>query len=233
MAENSKKRKFSVIWLVPALVLLTTAAVVMILLGYTPGIYQPYAIPPSGQVNPYLTHKLGPDFFTGMQSQQPFELVLEQRGVNEMLALTTDTMTFGDVTLSSPDVVFYSDSIVLMAVVKLKDISSVLSITAQPVMEKDGRLNLNIRSATLGAVPVMGLVRRIGRQIADEYLAGQDEKEFAGIANSVLDNKPFEPVISVSKYTMRLKTLTLENGKVTLLIEPVKDRLRISGPKVP
>jgi hypothetical protein len=233
MAESRKKRKFSVVWLVPALVVLTAVAVAMILLGYSPGVYQPYVRPGSGEVSPYLTHTMGPGFFTGMQGDKPFEMVFQQWGVNEMLALSTESMQFGEFTVSSPNVVLHPGSLVLMATVQIKTISSVLSITARPMMDKDGLLNLNIQSATLGAVPVLGLVRRIGQQAAQEYLAGTEEQEFAGIVNSVLNNEPFEPSMSVSQYNMRLKALTLEEGKVRLLIEPVKDRREIRGPKVP
>jgi hypothetical protein len=233
MAKKPKKTKNILFWIVPVLVLLTITGVVMILLGYTPGIYQPFARPGSGEVSPYLTHTLGPDFFAGMQNEQPFEMVFQQWGVNEMLALSTEPMAFGEFTLSSPNVVFYPDSVVLMATVGIKNVSSVLSITAQPKMDAAGRLNLNIQSATLGAVPVMGLVRKIGQEAVNAYLTGEDEQALAGIVNHVLNNEPFEPSVSVSKYTLRLKGLTLEEGKVRLLIEPVKDRQSISGPKVP
>jgi hypothetical protein len=235
MTQKPKKTKNISFWIVPGLVLLAIAGLVMILLGYSPGIYQPFTRPGSGQVSPYLTHDMGPGFFTGMQGDKPFEMVFQQWGLNEMLALTVETMIFGEFTVSSPNVVIHPDSLVLMATVEVKGVSSVLSITAQPVMDKDGRLNINIQSAKLGAVPVLGLVRRIGQQVADEYLVGTDEQAFAGIVKSVLNNEPFEPVVSVSNYTMRLKALTLEEGKIRLMIEPVKDKdvRETRGPKVP
>ncbi len=235
MGQTKRKHKVRIILAVLGLVLLAITGVTMILLGTVPGMYRPFERPGSGQVSPYITHDMAPDFFTGMQEGRPFEMVFQQWGVNEMLALSTEPMTFGEFAVSSPNVVFYPDSLVLMATVQVKNVSSVLSITAQPVMDKDGRLNLNIGSAKLGAVPVLGLIRRIGQQAADEYLVGTDEQEFAGIVNSVLNNEPFDPLVSVSKYTMRLKALTLEEGKVKLLIEPVKDEdvREVRGPKVP
>jgi hypothetical protein len=235
MGQAKRKYKIGIILAVLGLVLLAAAGVVMILLGYTPGIYQPFERPGSGQVSPYLTHNMGPGFFTGMQGDKPFEMVFQQWGVNEMLALMAETMIFGEFTVSSPTVVMNPGSLVVMATVQVKGISSVLSITARPVMDQEGRLNLNIQSATLGAVPVLGLIRRIGQEAARGYLTGSDEQAFAGVVNSVLNNEPFDPLVSVSQYTMRLKALTLEEGKVRLLIEPVKDKdvRRVGGPKVP
>jgi hypothetical protein len=41
------------------------------------------------------------------------------------------------------------------------------------------------------------------------------------IVEGVLDNKPVDPVFKVSNYTIRLKELTMEKGKIILLPVPV------------
>jgi len=235
MGQAKRKYKIGVILGVLGLVLLAAAGVVMLLLGTVPGIYQPFVRPGSGEVSPYITHDLAPDFFTGMQEGRPFEMVFRQEGLNELLAFSVGSFPFGEFTLSAPSVVLTPDAFVLMATAQVKNVSSVLTITAKPAIEADGRLNLNITSAKLGAIPVLGIVRGIGRQIADEYLAGAEEQAYAGVVNGVLNNEPFEPLVSFSKYTMRVKALTLEEGKVRLLIEPVKDKdvREVRGPRVP
>jgi len=230
---RGRKKFIRTVLTVSLFVLLTAVAAVIILLGHTPQIYQPPVVPPSGQISPYLTHKLGPDFFASLQLEQPFELVLEQQGVNEIFASTTETVVFENMTLSRPVVVFYPDSVVLMAAVGLGGASSVLSITAQPAIDENGRLNLNIRSVTLGAIPVMSFARKIAQQYADQYLSADDGQEIVAIVNGILDNRPFEPVLTISKYTIRLRKLTLEAGRLTLLIEPVKKTGDIRGTHVP
>ncbi len=230
---RGRKKFIRTVLTVSLFVLLTAVAVVMILLGHTPQIYQPPVVPPSGQVSPYLTHKLGPDFFASLQLEQPFELVLEQQGVNEIFASTAGVLALGEITLSRPVAVFYPDSVVLMAAVGLGGASSVLSITAQPAIDENGRLNLNIRSVTLGAIPVMSFARKIAQQYADQYLSADDGQEIVAIVNGILDNRPFEPVLTISKYTIRLRKLTLEAGRLTLLIEPVKKTGDIRGTHVP
>jgi len=229
----TQRETYKVVLFFAAMVLLAVTAVLMILLGHTPQIYQPPVVPPSGQVSPYLTHKLGPDFFASLQLEQPFELVLEQQGVNEIFASTAGVLSLGEITLSRPVAVFYPDSVVLMAAVGLGGASSVLSITAQPAIDENGRLNLNIRSVTLGAIPVMSFARKIAQQYADQYLSADDGQEIVAIVNGILDNRPFEPVLTISKYTIRLRKLTLEAGRLTLLIEPVKKTGDIRGTHVP
>jgi len=109
----------------------------------------------------------------------------------------------------------------------------VLSITAQPAMDENGQLNPNVRSMTLGAIPVMSFARKIAQQYADQYLSADDGQEIVAIVNGILDNRPFEPVLTISKYTIRLRKLTLEVGRLTLLIEPVKKTGDIRGTHVP
>ena len=107
-----------------------------------------------------------------------------------------------------------------------------LSITAQPAMDENGRLNPNVRSMTLGAIPVMSFARKIAQQYADQYLSAETDQEIIPIVNGILDNQPFEPALTISKYTVLLKKFTLEPGKLILLIEPVKEVRKTTGPRV-
>jgi len=205
-------------------ILASAAAVILYLLGSMPTVYQPTQPPAQGQVSPYLTHKLGPDFFNRVQLDKPFELVIEQQGLNEIFASQCpEPQTYGGFSFSAAVAAFTTDAVVLMTTVGFKDASSVLSITAQPTMDGAGKLNLNITSVKLGAIPVTGLAKNLAQKYADEYLLPSDP-ELAPIVYGVLNNQPFEPVGNVSEYKIRLKKFALEQGKLTLLIEPVKKK---------
>jgi hypothetical protein len=234
MTPNKKRKSVGLkIGFGSALFLLALVAVAMILLGHTPGDYLPTAIPPSGQVSPYLTQKLVPDFFNAVQVGQPFDLAIEQRYVNEIFAFTAGRMEVEGMTLSSPMVAFYPGSFVFMVTVEMKGVSSVLSVTAQPAVDEAGLLHPNIRSVTLGAIPVTDMVQRIARQYAEQYLSAETDKEIVPAINGILNNQPFEPVMKISKYTVRLKGLKLEAGKLILRVEPVEDKRGITGSRVP
>jgi hypothetical protein len=234
MTPNGKRKSVGLkIGFGSALFLLALIAVAMILLGHTPADYLPAAIPPSGQVSPYLTHNLGPDFFNAVQVGGPFDLVIEQRYVNEIFAFTAGRLELEEVTLSSPMVAFYPGSFVFMMTVELKGVSSVLSVTAQPAVDETGRLNPNIRSVTLGAIPVTEMAREIARRYAGQYLSAETDEEIVSVVNGILNNQPFEPVMKISKYTVRLKGLKLEAGRLILRVEPVGDKRGITGPRVP
>lgn len=206
------------------LFVLFLAAVAMYLLGYTPTTYQPVAALPESQVSPYLTHKLGPDFFNNVQLDKPFELIVEQSGLNEIIASQCpEPVGYGGFTFSAAAITFTGSEVMLMSTVGFKDASTVLSVRAAPMMDAAGNLNLNIESVKLGAIPVTGLAKTLAQKYADEYLIPSDPN-LAPIVYGVLNNKPFEPAGTVSDYNIRLKNFTLAPGKLTLLIEPVRKK---------
>jgi len=75
-----KKLYYSLAALAAALILL-----VLLLLHTPAGFKQPPPIS-DGKVSRYLTHVLAPQFYNGAQRQQPFELVITQAAVNDILA---------------------------------------------------------------------------------------------------------------------------------------------------
>jgi hypothetical protein len=201
-------------------------AVGMYLLGHTPKTYQPIAAPPQGEVSPYLTHKLGPDFFNNVQLDKPFELIVEQNGLNEIIASQCpEPVGYGGFTFSAAAITFTDAEVSLMSTVGFKDASTVLSVRAAPAMDAAGRLNLNIRSVKLGAIPVTGLAKMLAQKYADEYLIPSDPN-LAPVVYGVLNNQPFEPAGNISQYKVRLKEFTLAPGKMTLLIEPEREKGR-------
>lgn len=226
MTEKTEKKSHKIRTLFIGLVLATLflAAVMMFLLGHTPQTYQPVAAPPQDEVSPYLTHKLGPDFFNNVQLDKPFELIVEQAGLNEIIASQCpEPVGYGGFTFSAAVITFTDRNIVLMSTVGFKDASTVLSVAAAPTMDKEGMLNLNIESVKLGAIPVTGMAKAIAQKYANEYLIPSDPN-LAPVVAGILNNQPFEPAGRISEYTVRLKDFTLAAGKLTLLIEPAKGK---------
>lgn len=233
---GKKKRRHSGLkaFLLLILFALLILAVGLILLGHTPRAYQPVAAPPGGQVSPYLTHKLGPDFFNNIQLDQPFELIIEQQGANEIFASQCpEPQEYSGFSFAAPAVTFTPKGIILMTTIGYMNATSVLSITALPTMDSAGRLNLNIHTVNLGALPVTGIASKLARQYADEYLVPEDDGELVPIINGVINNQSFDPVMTISDYTVRLKSFKLEQGRLILQVEPVRKKIKATGGRVP
>ena len=107
-ADKSKSRR-NIYIVVVCVVCALGLGGVWVLLGRSPRTYRPITAANPHEVSPYLTHKLGPDFYNQVQWNEPFELVIEQDGLNDILARQTWPQQFGDVAVAKPAVRFGKD----------------------------------------------------------------------------------------------------------------------------
>ncbi|MHC4086426.1 MAG: hypothetical protein ACYSU5_14625 [Planctomycetota bacterium] len=109
-----KKKKFKKrYWL---LIDLALAIFILALLFYKPARYKPLVIAPVGnnqdQISPYLSNELLPQLHNGAQRQEPFDLVVIQKGINEAIARLQWPRESNGVLLSAPTVFFVPENIV-------------------------------------------------------------------------------------------------------------------------
>jgi hypothetical protein len=176
---------------------------ICILFWYTPRAYQPAETKNAEQVSLYLTHELAPEFHNEVQKGRPFELVISQSGLNDIISEEFHSQDFGDLLFSDPYIIFSEQSILLMGTLAYDGVSSVVSITALPVMNSDGKINFDNRSSFEG-----------------------DEKVEENV-QAIIHNEAFDPMFLFSteycEYWVRISKFSIEQGslKLTLLPEEV------------
>lgn len=196
---------------------------VFILFRHTPAAYQPKEPDNPSQVSPYLTHQLGPDFFNQVQLDKPFELNVEQAGLNDILSRFDWPQPLGDMSFSDPMVVFAEQSVYVMGTLEYGDISSVVTIVASPIMKPDGRMDLNIQSIRMGMMPVTTWVRGLAQKAFDDNQSSfEGEPQLEEIVRAVIHNEPFEPVFKISDRTVRITRFSVEPGFLKLMLETAK-----------
>lgn len=220
--ETSKRKSRRLQWLgLFCLLLIIAVGVVISLFRHTPSAYRPLPVSNPEQVSPYLTHKLGPDFVNQVQLDEPFDLLVEQAGLNDIIRRQDWVEQFDDFAFTNPLVLFDTDTIYLMGTLDYKGISSVLTIMANPRMNPDGTVWLNIQSIRLGVIPVtklVGILARNAFQQSHEYFVGQPRLE--EIVRSIVHNEPFEPVFDINGQTVRITGMSLCPQQLLLTIKP-------------
>ncbi|MHC4989267.1 MAG: hypothetical protein ACYTFX_12365, partial [Planctomycetota bacterium] len=103
---------------------------IIILIWHKPKAYKPLRPENPEQVSLYLTHELGPEFFNQVQLDKPFDLIIEQQGLNDIISRLDWIQQLGPLSLQQPNIIFADRSILLMGTLKYKGVSSVLSILA-------------------------------------------------------------------------------------------------------
>lgn len=200
------------------------AGVALTLLVHRPDGYQPVAPDNPDIVSPYLTHQLGPDFYNQVQLDKPFELIVTEEGLNDILSREPWPMDYDGLLVSMPTVRFGEGQISLMAGVDYKGFASVVTVLAMPALDAEGKLNLNIQAVWLGALPVTPLAKAIAERVAEPYLPTPTETAdpTRQAVEAMLSNRPFEPVLPIGDFTVRLEALSLEPGRARLRLAPVE-----------
>lgn len=221
-AKPEKRKSRLLRWLGAVLLVLAVPAVgVMLLFLYQPRAYQPQPGDESGAVSPYLTHKLGPDFINQVQLDKPFELLVEQAGLNDIIRQQDWIENFDGFSFREPVVLFDTGTIYLMGTLDYKGISSVVTVIALPQMLGDGRLELNITSIRLGVLPVtrlVGILAKRGFEQSRDCFAGEPELE--AVVRAIIHNEPFEPVFKIEDRLVRVSGLGVSEQLLTLQFEP-------------
>lgn len=213
-----------IVWLFIDLVVV---AVLLILLLHKPSRYTPADIDSfdhePGQVCPYLTHELSPQFYNGVQRGEPFELVIQQKGVNEIVAGWGWPRMSEGAMLYAPAVLFVPNSVVLMGTVSIKGVDFVVTIVLEPKINEAGLADLRITDVKVGAMNITPLAKLIAKKMYAKRIdtAHVDTKAVeAKIAASLLNGESFEPVFEVEKRRVRIEKITVDNEKLTVRLVP-------------
>jgi len=228
--KTRKKRKFKKrYWLLIDLVI---AIVIFALLLHKPARYKPLdAIPAriKGQVSPYLTHELLPQLYNGSQREEPFDLVVTQKGINEAITWSEWPQESEGISLSAPLVFFVPDGIELMGTANVKGADIVVTAVLKPRLNEEGLLNLHVAKVKIGAMNITPLARLIAKRMYAHRLATvpiDTEDLGVKIAGSLLNDEPFEPVFDIADIfenenkKLRIEKITIQKEKLILRLVP-------------
>jgi len=214
-----------------AIILLAAAAVLVVYLStQVPDRYQPLVPVEKDQVHPYLTHYLAPNFHNNIQLDRPFEVVVLQQQLNEIIVDEHSLgwswpVYFEGVTISAPSVVFAPETIYMMATVDYAGFPVVVTVIASPGLDEQGRLSLNLRKVKAGSLSITPLARFIaGRIIAAQLPRIERNQWLMDLEGGLLRNDSFVPVFPVyqSDKAIRLTAAKITDRKLVLTFAPAR-----------
>lgn len=221
--RKKARRKKLIRWL---LIDIAVAAIVFALLLYRPGRYKP---PDSdkyrrGEVSPYLTNELSPTIYNGAQRVEPFDVIITQEGLNDIIARGNWPMESEGVLLYAPAALFTPGRLVLMGTADAKGVEFVVTIELEPTINEEGLLNLQIAKVKVGAMNITPLAKIIAKKMYMQKISGLEIDSNAiqtQIVASLLTDEPFEPVFSIDgKKKVRIEKITIENEKLLAHLVP-------------
>lgn len=225
--KKRKKRKFKrIYWL---LIDLAIMAIVIFLLLYKPARYNPPDAPSANlqqnQVHPYLTHDLSTQLYNGLQSGRPFDFIVKQKPLNDVIAFSGWPKQAEGTNFSAPEVFFEPGRIVLIGTATTGGVDFVVTIAVEPTLSTQGLLNLKVTTIKIGALNITPLARLIAKKMYTERVSDvyvDTDTTSAKIAASLLNDKPFVPIFSFEGGYVRLEKITIEQQKLTAHLKQIQ-----------
>jgi uncharacterized protein YpmS len=217
--KSKSRRRF---WL---LIDLAITLIILALLVYRPSGYHPPVRSQTNEVNKYWPYYTS-QFYNGAQLQKPFELVLTEEGLNEIVASSGWPKASEGVSFSKPQVVLDDDEVILMGTANIGDVEFIVTLAGKPDIGGDRLLNLKITRIKIGAMNITPIAKIIASQMYAKQVPGLDpEKDDAAqkVIASLLTDEGFEPVFSPpddKRKKMRIERITVEKGKIVIGFVP-------------
>ncbi len=223
LGKKSKLRKLF-FWLIVDVIVLIT---VFTLLLYKPRRYNPAVFDAGnaeqGQVSPYLTHDLSPQLYNGTQRGEPFDMVITQDGINEIIAWSGWPKESEGIILSEPAVLFVPDCIVLMGTANVKGVDFVVSIEVKPGIDEQKLLNLRVSKVKIGAMNITPLAKAMAKKMYERQVntmqVDRDSLQNKIVA-SLLNEEAFEPVIKVDGRKVSIREIAISDQQLLLHMVP-------------
>lgn len=230
LKKTGSKRKRNVLRaLCIAVILVSSGCVAVIfMLTHVPDEYHPLEPSGSDEVNPYLTHYLAPNFHNNIQLDHPFDVIVVEKGLNEII-VDEDSLGWSwpfklnGVTFSAPSVVFSGETIILMGTIDYAGFPIVVSIIGSPKLDEAGLLALNIEKVMAGAVNITGLAKYIAGVVISGQMGEVEKNQWLkDLEGSVMSNASFDPVFPIidSEKAIRLTKVECSDGKLVLGFAP-------------
>jgi len=226
-SEKMKNKKVKAyFWIAIPLVLVLLA---FVLVTHRPKNYTPLRIADQNQISTYLSHYLMPAIYNNSQLDAPFEVVITEEGLNDIIARWRQPIKFNNITFTDPQAILTQNQIILMATARTRFANPILTVRITPATNSFSQLNTHVDSVSLGAAGITTLTKSIGNKVFTDWLAftGTEPNDIAAqVCRSLLNDEPFDPVFKVGDKSLRICKIKLEKKKITALLLPLSDAPR-------
>ncbi|MDO8301889.1 MAG: hypothetical protein Q7T18_01475 [Sedimentisphaerales bacterium] len=225
--QKSKFEKTRWLLLIDGAVSLIMALVIVILLRHKPADYHPELLFDK-PVSPYLTHQLLPQFYNGMQKKEPFEMIIEQKGLNEAIAAIGWPQMFNGLLVSTPVISIAPRQLRLRAMINYNGIDTVATVEIVPRIDDKGLLHLDVENVKMGALGVTYITKKLAKKIFNEQIQYIEPDNIASLTlASLMAEKPFEPVFAVEGEKARIDYFILRKEMLEVHIVPIEKQVGV------
>lgn len=206
-------------------ILIIIATLIMILMLQKPDAYTPPEIIQDRQVSKYITHVIGQEIYNGAQLGKPFEVVIDQVGIKDIVARSDWPKQYGRALLNAPSVRLEPGLIVMEGFIQLDGVELFVLLEGGGYINPEGLMNVQAAKVKVGAVNITAAAKLIAgaiysSRIKEKPMSPDDYR--AKIYNSLFYNIPFDPIFEVDNRNIRISEIKIAPEKLTLSFVPAE-----------
>jgi len=178
------------------------------------------------QVSRYLSNKLIPELHNKSQYGLPFDYVITQKGVSDIIARHADFEAIRRSGFKDITVVFVPEEILLMSKTRYLHMDLIVTAAIEPGIDSAGRLFLKSGAIKLGRSKIpfaSDVAKKRLLQNFDSFFSEANFAEALTAVQSLLNEEHIEPVLRINGNNIRAEKITIDHQKLTIHFVPEGD----------
>ena len=208
---------------VTACVVIVWLIIWVVQLFAVPDNYHPSEAIQGNEMSRYLTNRLGPDLHNKAQYEQPFKLVIEEYGINDIIARGFNNQQLDGFEFREICIAFEPAGVFLIGRCEYKEFQFVVTLVMKPEIDKNGNLLLRIKKVKAGRSRLPFSAMIIRKKIAGKLEKAASEKLFGDIAELLLNNGRVKPTMKVGGVKIRAEKIETVKDKMIIYFVPAEE----------
>jgi hypothetical protein len=190
----------------------------------TPSYYRPVKPIADGNMSQYLTNYILPELNNKSQYGQPFDLVISEAGINDIIARHIDANSLRQANLSDLSVAFRKGRILLTGKTVYYGIDFIVTLVLKPYIDKEGYFLLKGSQIEAGQSRIPFAGEAVKRKVIEGLVRFINNLDIGDFNEASLDNRKIEPVFSINHRKHRIEKITVDEGKLTIYFLPQQNK---------
>lgn len=186
----------------------------------TPPYYRPVKpIIEDGNMSQYLTNYILPQLLNKSQYGQPFDLVISEAGIKDIIARQIDADSLRRANLSDLSVAFRKGRIWLTAKTVYYGIDFFVTLVLRPYVDKEGYFILGTEMDTgRSRIPFAGEAAK--KEVIEGIVRFINNSKIGDFNETLLNNHKIEPVFSLNHRRHRIDKITVGDEELIIHFVP-------------
>ncbi len=186
----------------------------------TPPHYRPAKFVVDGNMSQYLTNYILPELHNRSQYGLPFDLVISETGINDVIARHIDANSLHQANLSDLSVTFKEGRILLTGKTVCCGIDFIVTLVLKPGIGKKGQFFLGVSKIQAGNSRVPFVAGTLERKVLKGLNGFLNSSDTADFAKALFDNSRIEPVFSINHKKLRVEKIATQDKELIIRFLP-------------